>query len=122
MTLEAATVPLDIQTTYIQYCTHIWNSSRYNGSYNNRKERKILNTLKGYHIYKISRNNLNMNDTYILIHTTPYSRYYMRFTQENSTQLPPLPSHYTINAGVGTPNIHKVHAQGTTISIITHAG
>jgi hypothetical protein len=58
-----------------------------------------------YHIYKISKDNLYMNETYtISIHITPYSRYYTNYTQESSTHT----LSHGIKAGLSTPNIHKV--------------
>jgi hypothetical protein len=60
------------------------------------KKGKHLNTVEKYHIYNISKDNLHMNDT--SSHTTPYSRYYMSFTQDSSTH---IPSH-VIKAGLVT--------------------
>jgi hypothetical protein len=43
--------------------------------------------------------------THISPHVTPYSRHYRSLTQDSSTHTPS----YVINAGLGTPNIHKVY-------------
>jgi hypothetical protein len=48
-----------------------------------RKGRR-LNALEKYHMYKINRNKLHMNDTHIEAHNL-YSKQYMSFTIDNST-------------------------------------
>jgi hypothetical protein len=45
---------------YTKHRAYIWNNNRYYGCHKDRH----LNTLEKYHIYKISRNNLHMNNTY----------------------------------------------------------
>jgi hypothetical protein len=64
MTSEATVTP-DIGITYV------WNHMWWYGCYNKGKEGKYLNTPKRYHIYKISKDNLRMNDIYR--HTWPHS-------------------------------------------------
>jgi hypothetical protein len=80
--------------SHTEYWTYMLNNNRYHGNYNNREEGKIFNTLERYHIYEISRDNLHTND--IHIDTTPYSKHYTKFTQDNSTSPvpPPPPPHH----------------------------
>jgi hypothetical protein len=51
---------------------------------------KHLNTLETYHAYKISKNNVHMNNTCALIHVTPYSKHYTNSTPGSSTHPPPF--------------------------------
>jgi hypothetical protein len=53
------------------------------------KKGKYLNTLERYHIYKVSRDNLSMNDTHTT-HITPYSKHYTQYTQNNRIHTPPI--------------------------------
>jgi hypothetical protein len=43
-----------------------------------------LNTVEKYHIYKIIRNNLYMDNRYIDTHTVPYFRQYTSFMTDSS--------------------------------------
>jgi hypothetical protein len=45
-----------------------------------------LSILEKYYIYRISKDNMHMNDT----HTTPYLRHCMNFTLDSSTHTPQL--------------------------------
>jgi hypothetical protein len=65
------------------YSNHILNTGHAYGSITDtmkvikiEKTGKHLNTLEKYHIYKISKNRLHMNDTHILTSITWYLKYY----------------------------------------------
>jgi hypothetical protein len=70
---------------------------------------KHLNTVERYHIYRISKDNLHMNDTYNDTYNSMFV-HYTSFTRDSSTHTPS----YVIKAGLSTPNIHKVYIQGRT--------
>jgi hypothetical protein len=61
---------------------------------------KHLNTLERYHIYRITKDKLHMDDTH-----NPIMRHYTSFAQNSSTRTPS----YIIKVELGTLNIHKFH-------------
>jgi hypothetical protein len=76
-----------------------------------RRKGKYLKTLEKYHIYKVSR-----EKTYILKHTIPYSKNYIKFTQNNITHPlpPPPPPPPFINTEASTLHMHNVCNTKTT--------
>jgi hypothetical protein len=52
-----------------------------------RRKGKYLNTLEKYHIYKVSKDNLNMNDTHIDKHNPIFETLHEIYTRQQNTEL-----------------------------------
>jgi hypothetical protein len=72
------------------YSNHILSTGHTYGTITNTmkivktgKKGRHLNTLEKYRIYRISKDNLNMNDTYIT-YTTPYLKHWVNSTPDSS--------------------------------------
>jgi hypothetical protein len=73
---------------------------------------KYLNALERYHIYKVSRDNLSMNDTHIDTYNPIFETLYRIYTiQQNTPPFSPFPSpmRHGINAEASTLHTHNTH-------------
>jgi hypothetical protein len=68
---------------------------------------KHLNTSEKFHIYRISKDNLHVND--LLTHTTPCLRHYTSFMPDSSTHKHTHTPSHVIKAGLGTLNIYNIY-------------
>jgi hypothetical protein len=85
------------------YLNHILNKGHTSGTMQDTMEiitlirkGKYLNTLEKYHIYKASKDNLNMNDTHIDTHNPIFETLHEIYTRQQYTHLPhspPTPHH-----------------------------
>jgi hypothetical protein len=85
------------------YSNHILNTEHTYGTMQDTKkiitlERKgkYLNTLEKYHIYKVSKDNLNINDTDIDTHNPIFETLHEIYTRQRNTHFPhspPYPHH-----------------------------
>jgi hypothetical protein len=113
----------DIRSNNINsgYSNHVLNTRHTHGTIadtmdiiTTRRKRNRLNTLERYHIYKISKDNLHINDK-IYRYTQPHIRDITRALRKIAAHTPQVTLY-------GTPNIHKACIHRTINNTNTQAG
>jgi hypothetical protein len=66
---------------------------------------KHLNISEKYHIYRISKDNLHMNDTHIDTYKPIFETLHKLYTRQQHTH----PQSHYIKAGLGTLNTHNIY-------------